>query len=91
MCLMKCLEIILGIAIFIFMQETTTADDHAVHLPEYLAYLSLGFFRAISTIITVLSDGWLDYCDNQGYQESSQDPQHLCCLLGAWPLMLCLR
>ena len=38
-------------------QETTTTDADTVHLPAYLAYLSLGF-KAISTMI---SNGWLDY------------------------------
>ena len=39
-------------------QETTTTDDHADHLPAYLAYLSLGF-KAISTTIIVLMAGWI--------------------------------
>ena len=39
-------------------QETTTIDDHAVHLPAYLAYLSLGF-KVISTLIIVLMAGWI--------------------------------
>ena len=39
-------------------QETTTADDDTVHLPAYLAYLSLGF-KAICTVITVLMAGWV--------------------------------
>ena len=40
------------------IQETTTTDDHADHLPAYLAYLSLGF-KAISTVIIVLMAGWI--------------------------------
>ena len=39
-------------------QETTTTDDDTVHLPAYLAYLSLGF-KAISTVIIVLMAGWV--------------------------------
>ena len=39
-------------------QETTTTDDHADHLPAYLAYLSLRF-KAISTVIIVLMAGWI--------------------------------
>ena len=39
-------------------QETTTTDDHTVHLPAYLAYLPLGF-KAISTVIIVLMAGWI--------------------------------
>ena len=34
-------------------QETNTTDDYSVHLPAYLACLSLGF-RVISVVITVL-------------------------------------
>ena len=39
-------------------QETTTTDDHTVHLPAYLSYLSLGF-KAISTMIIVVMAGWV--------------------------------
>ena len=39
-------------------QETTTTDDHTVHLPAYLAYLSLGF-KAISTMIIVVMASWI--------------------------------
>ena len=39
-------------------QETTTTDDHTVHLPAYLAYLSL-WFKAISTMIIVVMAGWI--------------------------------
>ena len=39
-------------------QEATTTDDHADHLPAYLAYLSLGF-KVISTVIIVLMAGWI--------------------------------
>ena len=39
-------------------QETTTTDGHTVHLPAYLAYLSLGF-KAISTMIIVVMAGWI--------------------------------
>ena len=39
-------------------QETTTTDDHTVHLPAYLSYLSLGF-KAISTMIIVVMAGWI--------------------------------
>ena len=39
-------------------QVTSTTDDHSVHLPAYLSYLSLGF-RVISTTITVLMAGWI--------------------------------
>ena len=39
-------------------QETTTTDGHTVHLPAYLAYLSLGF-KAISTMIIVAMAGWI--------------------------------
>ena len=39
-------------------QETTTTDDHTVHLPAYLAYLSLGF-KATSTMIIVVMAGWI--------------------------------
>ena len=40
------------------IQKITTTDDHSVHLPAYLAYLSLGF-KAISTVIIVLMAGWI--------------------------------
>ena len=39
-------------------QVTSTTDDHSVHLPAYLAYLSLGF-KVIATIIVVLLVGWV--------------------------------
>ena len=39
-------------------QGTTKTDDHSVHLPVYLAYLSLGF-KVISTVIIVLMAGWV--------------------------------
>ena len=39
-------------------QETTTTDDDTVHLPAYLAYLSLGF-KAVATVIIVLMAGWV--------------------------------
>ena len=39
-------------------QETTTTDDHGIHLPTWLAYLSLGF-KVISTVIIVLMAGWV--------------------------------
>ena len=39
-------------------QETTTTDDHTVHLPAYLSYLSSGF-KAISTMIIVVMAGWI--------------------------------
>ena len=39
-------------------QETNTTDNHADHLPAYLAYLSLSF-KAISTVIIVLMAGWI--------------------------------
>ena len=39
-------------------QETTTTDDHTIHLPTCLAFLSLGF-RVISTMIIVLMAGWV--------------------------------
>ena len=39
-------------------QETTTTDDHTVHLPAYLSYLSLGL-QAISTMIIVVMAGWI--------------------------------
>ena len=39
-------------------QVTTTTDDHSVHLPAYLSYLSLGF-KVISTVIIVLMAGWV--------------------------------
>ena len=39
-------------------QVTTTADDHSVHLPAYLSYLSLGF-KVISTVIIILMAGWV--------------------------------
>ena len=39
-------------------QETTTTDDHTVHLPAYLSYLSLGF-KVISTIIIAVMAGWV--------------------------------
>ena len=39
-------------------QETTTTDDHSIHLPAWLAYLSLGF-KVISTVIIVLMAGWV--------------------------------
>ena len=38
--------------------ETATTDDHNIHLPTWLAYLSLGF-KIISTIIIVLMAGWV--------------------------------
>ena len=37
---------------------TTATDDHSVHLPAVLAYLSLGF-KIISTVIIVLMAGWV--------------------------------
>ena len=37
---------------------TTATDDHTVHLPAYLAYLSLGF-KVISTMIIVAMAGWI--------------------------------
>ena len=37
---------------------TSTTNDHGIHLPVYLAYLSLGF-RVISTTIIVLMAGWI--------------------------------
>ena len=39
-------------------QETTTTDDHTVHLSPYLAYLSVGF-QVISTMIIVIMAGWI--------------------------------
>ena len=39
-------------------EGTNTTDDHSVHLPAYLAYLSLGF-KVISTVIIVLMAGWV--------------------------------
>ena len=39
-------------------QGTNTIDDHGVHLPVCLAYLSLGF-KVISTVIIVLMAGWV--------------------------------
>ena len=39
-------------------QETTTTDDHGIHLPTWLAYFSLGF-KVISTVIIVLMAGWV--------------------------------
>ena len=39
-------------------QETTTTDDKNIHLPTWLAYLSLGF-KFISTAIIVLLAGWV--------------------------------
>ena len=39
-------------------QVTTATDDHSVHLPTYLSYLSLGF-RVISTVIIILMAGWV--------------------------------
>ena len=36
----------------------TEINDHIVHLPAYLAYLSLGF-KAISTVIIVVMAGWI--------------------------------
>ena len=39
-------------------QETTTTDDHTVHLPAYLSYFHLGF-KAISTIIIVIMASWI--------------------------------
>ena len=39
-------------------QETDGTDDHSVHLPAYLAYLSLGF-KVITTVIIVLMAGWV--------------------------------
>ena len=39
-------------------QVTTTTDDHSVHLPAYLSYLSLGF-KVISTVIIILMAGWV--------------------------------
>ena len=39
-------------------QVTNTTDDHSVHLPAYLSYLSLGF-KVISTVIIVLMAGWV--------------------------------
>ena len=38
--------------------ETTTTDDYTVHLPAYLAYLSLGF-KTISTVFIVVMAGWI--------------------------------
>ena len=39
-------------------KETATTDDHNIHLPTWLAYLSLGF-KIISTVIIVLMAGWV--------------------------------
>ena len=40
-------------------QETMmTTDDHGIHLPAWLAYLSLGF-KVISKVIIVLMAGWV--------------------------------
>ena len=39
-------------------RETNTTDDHGVHLPVYLAYLSLGF-KVISIVIIMLMAGWV--------------------------------
>ena len=39
-------------------QEAMITDDLDIHLPAYLAYLSLGF-KAISTVIIVLMAGWV--------------------------------
>ena len=39
-------------------QETTTTDDHTVHLPTYLPYFSFGF-TVISTVIIVVMAGWI--------------------------------
>ena len=39
-------------------QGTTTTDNHSVHFPAYLSYLSLGF-KVISTVIIVLMAGWV--------------------------------
>ena len=39
-------------------QETTTTNDHTVHLPAYLAYLSVGF-KAIFTIAIVVMASWI--------------------------------
>ena len=39
-------------------QVTSTTDDHSVHLPAYLSYLSLGF-RVTTTVLTVLMAGWV--------------------------------
>ena len=39
-------------------QETNTTADHGVHLPAYLAYLSL-VFKIILTVIIVLMAGWV--------------------------------
>ena len=47
-------------------QEATTTDDDTIHLPAYLAYLSVGF-KTISTMIIVI-------CHNQNYKKFTQDP-----------------
>ena len=39
-------------------QTTITTDDHGIHLPAYLAFLSLGF-KIISTVIIILMAGWV--------------------------------
>ena len=39
-------------------QETTTTDDHTVHIPAYLSYVSL-WLKAISTMIIVVMAGWI--------------------------------
>ena len=39
-------------------QETTTTDEHTVHLPGYLSYLSLGF-TVISTLMIIVMAGWV--------------------------------
>ena len=39
-------------------QETDATEDHGVHLPLYLAYLSLGF-KVITMVIIVLMAGWV--------------------------------
>ena len=39
-------------------QGTATTDDHSVHLPAYLSYLSLAF-KIILTVIVVLMAGWV--------------------------------
>ena len=60
-------------------QETlTTTDDHGIHLPAWLAYLSLGF-KVISKVIVVLMAGCMGSYYNQNYKKFTEDSQHLCC------------
>ena len=39
-------------------QVTSTTNDHSVHLPVYLSYLSLGF-KIVSTVIVVIMANWI--------------------------------